>query len=364
MKVLFHLGHPAHFHLFKNIIKDLISKGHSVKILIKKKDILESLIINEGLEYENILPDGRKANKFHIALGLLKQDYGVLKYTLKFKPDLLVGTSVPIAHVGKLLNIPSINVNEDDACVVPLYSKLAYPFVNYIISPFSCNNGKWENKSIKYNGYHELAYLHPKNFQPDINICKKYIDISKDFFVLRFSGLDAHHDKGISGITDSKAKQLLEILEKQGNVFITSERPLSRDLEPYRKKINPLDIHHILAFARIYIGDSQTMAAEAGVLGTPFFRYNGFVGKIGYLKELEKNYKLGFGYKTDEFNKMLKEIKDFLTNENFGVLFNERRQKMLADKIDVTAFMVWFIENYPESAKIMKENPDYQYNFK
>jgi len=37
---------------------------------------------------------------------------------------------------------------------------------------------------------------------------------------------------------------------------------------------------------------------------------------------------------------------------------------MLADKIDVTAFFVWFIENYPDSAKIMKENPDYQYKFK
>ena len=41
-----------------------------------------------------------------------------------------------------------------------------------------------------------------------------------------------------------------------------------------------------------------------------------------------------------------------------------RRQKMLVDKIDVSAFYVWFIENYPESARIMKENPDYQYRFK
>ena len=44
--------------------------------------------------------------------------------------------------------------------------------------------------------------------------------------------------------------------------------------------------------------------------------------------------------------------------------FQRRRQKMLSDKIDVTAFLVWFIENYPESAKIMKENPDYQFNFR
>ena len=42
-----------------------------------------------------------------------------------------------------------------------------------------------------------------------------------------------------------------------------------------------------MAFASLYIGDSQTMAAEAGVLGVPFVRFNDFVGRIGYLRELE-----------------------------------------------------------------------------
>jgi len=37
---------------------------------------------------------------------------------------------------------------------------------------------------------------------------------------------------------------------------------------------------------------------------------------------------------------------------------------MLSEKIDVTAFIVWFVENWPESFKIMKENPDYQLNFR
>ena len=37
---------------------------------------------------------------------------------------------------------------------------------------------------------------------------------------------------------------------------------------------------------------------------------------------------------------------------------------MLKDKIDVTAFMVWFIENFPESHKIMKKNPNYDERFK
>jgi len=36
----------------------------------------------------------------------------------------------------------------------------------------------------------------------------------------------------------------------------------------------------------------------------------------------------------------------------------------LSTKIDPTAFMVWFIENYPESFRIMKEDPGYQERFK
>ena len=59
-------------------------------------------------------------------------------------------------------------------------------------------------------------------------------------------------------------------------------------------------MHHIMAFAKMYIGDSQTMAAEAGVLGTPFVRFNDFVGRIGYLRELEDVYNLGYGVKTPD----------------------------------------------------------------
>ena len=50
-----------------------------------------------------------------------------------------------------------------------------------------------------------------------------------------------------------------------------------------------------MVFASLYIGDSQTMSAEAGVLGVPFVRFNDFVGRIGYLRELEDTYELGYG---------------------------------------------------------------------
>ena len=37
---------------------------------------------------------------------------------------------------------------------------------------------------------------------------------------------------------------------------------------------------------------------------------------------------------------------------------------MLSEKIDLTAYLTWFLENYPESFKIHKEEPEYQERFK
>src|SRR5674476_1633093 len=139
MKILFYMGHPAHFHLFKNVIRNLAVKGNEVKILIKKKDILEDLLIRSNLPYQNILPEGRKDSKAGIALGVVKRDLRLLKHCLKNRPDILVGTSTEIGHIGTLLKIPSINVNEDDADVVPLYTKLSYPWSTHILSPLVCN---------------------------------------------------------------------------------------------------------------------------------------------------------------------------------------------------------------------------------
>jgi len=101
----------------------------------------------------------------------------------------------------------------------------------------------------------------------------------------------------------------------------------------YRIKINPLDMHHILAYAKLFIGDSQTMAAEAGVLGTPFIRFNDFVGRISYLDELENTYNLGFGFKTDEEDRLLKKIDELLKTEKINEEWQIKREKCCWKKL-------------------------------
>ena len=364
MRILVYLGHPAHFYNYKNVIPKLKEDGHQVEVLIKKKDVLQELLDEVGMPYHNILKEGRKDTKLGILWGTLKRAWRLNAFCAKFKPDILTGTSVENSWIGKIRHIPVININEDDADVVPKYAKLSYPWADEILTPVVCDNGKWNKKSVKYNGYHELAYLHPNNFTPNRSVVEKYFSTDTPYFLIRFAKLKAHHDTGIKGIDSVIAQNLLDVLLPHGRVYISSERELEERFEPYRIHIRPIDMHHVMAFADLYIGDSQTMAAEAGVLGVPFVRFNDFVGRIGYLRELEDVYHLGYGIKTDEIERLFETIKLLLSMPNRAETFQERRRQMLADKIDVASFLTWFIKCYPQSKEEFMKNADVQYQFR
>jgi uncharacterized protein len=99
-------------------------------------------------------------------------------------------------------------------------------------------------------------------------------------------------------------------------------------------------------------------------LGVPAIRSNSFVGRISYLEEEEHKYGLTYGFKPDEFGKMFAKIEELLKMPNLKAEWQRRRERMLAEKIDVTAFLIWFVEQWPESLRIMKDNSEYQNNFK
>lgn len=366
MNILIQLSHPAHFHLYKNVAKNLMDDGHKVFILIKTKDILEDLLKQSGLPYYNILQQAHRKSKLGILWDMFVRDWRMWRFVRKNKIDLLTGSTVEVAQVGWLTRKYRVNTGEDDMRIVPLFQKMAGPFIQTILSPNTCDNWKLEPKSVKYAGYHKLAYLHPNQFQPDKKVVEKYFSSEKPYFILRFAKLKAYHDitADAHGINTEIAQNLINILLPHGDVYITSERELEPQFERYRLKINPLDIHHVLAFAKLYIGDSQSMAVEAAMLGTPSLRFNDFAGKIGVLEELEHKYELTFAISPSEPQKLYDKVDELLNMPELHEDFQARRQRMLSDKIDVTAFFTWFIENYPKSREVMKENPDFQYKFK
>ncbi len=358
MKVLIYLNHPAHFHLFRNVFKGLKKNGISFLVVSKKKDILDELLMASDTPYINVLAKGRKSSKWSMITSIVRRGFRLFRIIKDYKPDLIIGTAFELAHLGKILSVPFVCVIEDDAAVVKLWSTYSYPWASYIMSPHVCDNGKWNDKSLKYNGYHELAYLHPDHFTADPTIVENYFSVEKPYAILRFVQLTAQHDKGITGINKDICSKLISILKPHMDIYITSERELESEFEPYRLQINPLDVHHVMAFAEIYIGDSQTMAAEAGVLGTPFVRFNDFVGRIGYLRELEEKYELGYGIKTENESELYSTVERLISSKDLSGVFQERRRRMLSEKVNVADMLVWFIEHFPDSVEEMKSDSE------
>ena len=363
-KYLFLISHPAHFHMFKYTMQILKNNDHDIVAVIRPKDVLEELCKESGLNYFKV--NERRETKciFSLGISLLSRVVDVWKIVKKEKPDLLIGSDGVLSYVGFLKRIPSFEFFEDDVAVIKLYASLFFPFYSKIVSPIVTDAGRWKSKQIRYAGYQKLAYLHPNYFVADEEILSKYDLKANTYFILRFSNLCAHHDVGIGGFTMDDILKVIEILKPHGKIYITSEKKLDERLEPYRLKISPSDLHQVLAFSIMLIGDSQSMSVESAMLGRPSVRFSDFAGKISVLEELEHKYGLTYGIKTKNPELLFNKIEELLVMPDLREEFQRRRQTMLADKIDVTAFFVWFIENYPESALIMKENPDYQYRFK
>ena len=73
-----------------------------------------------------------------------------------------------------------------------------------------------------------------------------------------------------------------------------------------------------------------------------------------YLDDLQERWEK----ERDPDREVKDKINEILSTPNLKQKLQKRRQRMLEDKIDVTAFLIWFVENYPDSSIIMKENPE------
>ena len=362
LRLLFDLGHPAHVHCFKNIIKYFINKGYDVKIVVREREnIVGSLLDYYGLKYEELYPNAKGLPRK--AIIMLKNDLKLLKIAKKFNPDVFVSfLSVYSAHVSAILNKPHIAFYDSEPAFLIL--KTSIHFTNVIITPERLrSNIVPKQKHISIKGYKELAYLRPNWFKPNPDVLEM-LGISKDeiYVILRFNAFDASHDIGIKGFSLDDKRILVKELEKCARVFISSELKLPNDLERHAIKIPPHRMHDALYYASLLVGDTGTMVTEAGILGTPAIISHPKSLKMSNFIELEKKYGLIFNIR--EPRMAIEKAVELIQQSDLKQEWKKKRENLLKEKIDVTAFMTWFIENYPESFKIMKENPEYQERFK
>jgi hypothetical protein len=361
MNILIDIAHPAHVHVTRNVYSELTKKGHKVYVTVK--NIPSAIQLLDIYKIPYIYLGGKKDSLRGKAILQLK--YNIQIWWLVVTKRIQVGfsTSITPPQISRIYAMQSIVFDDDDDEVEPLFVKWGHPFSDVVLSPACAIRST--NKMIPYAGYHELAYLHPNRFTPDSSVLTEIgLKPGDVYFIMRFNAFKAHHDVGVQGLSIENKRKLIEKLEKKGKVFITTERNIDDEFKKYQLLISPEKAHSLMYYATMLIGDSQTMTSEAAVIGTPAIRSNTFVGRISYLEEEEHKYNLTYGFLPTNSEAMFQKIDELLALPDLKATWQERRMKMLEDKIDVSAFFVWFIENYPESAKIIRENPDYQFRFR
>jgi predicted glycosyltransferase len=356
MRVLIEIGHPAHVHQFRHVIYELRRKGHEVCVATTDKEITLALLNAYKLEYALLGVNKGGGVAYKSAL-LLKSFLKMLTVVKIFKPDIFVSRGSPVSAItSRLLNKPHISFYDTEH--TSMQDAITVPLTDTIIVP-SCYQKNHGQTQIAIDGYKELMYLHPARFTPNPAVLTELGLAEGDpFIIVRFVSWQASHDVGQHGIRDKVG--LVKALEQYGRVLITSEGALPPELQPYQIRVSPEKLHDLLYYATLYVGEGGTTASEAAVLGTPSIYVSSLVGTMGNFIELEETYDLLYSF-TDggaALDKAVEILQDPKSKDKWRI----KRDRLLTDKIDVTEFMVWFVENYPRSFTEMKEHPEAQYS--
>ena len=355
MRILVDIGHPAHVHLFKNTAHEMISKGNAFYFTVREGEN-ESVLLNEnGFKYSVI---GKKQKgALRKILKLFTFSYRILKVARNFKPDLFLSHGSMYAGYAALIYGKKHIALEDTGNMEQLF--FSKPVSNVILSPRSLQVDLGR-KHIKYDGFHELAYLHPARFKPDIAVLNE-LNLQKDekYIIIRFVSWNATHDIGQTGFSFAQKARLIEEISRHVRIFISGEESLPEEFARFGLKIPPGRFHHALAFAAMHIGEGATTVSECAMLGTPALYVNSI--SAGTLKQQEK-----YGLVTclKQTDGIIEKVIELLQFPQLKAEFQHRRRKMLLENIDVTSFLVWFIENFPGSKDKLKKDPSFQGTFK
>ncbi len=307
MKYIFELNHPKHYYQFKYVMQQLVRDGHEIKVLARDKDVLLNVLREEKVDFE-IFGLHKKTLKDKI-LGTPKLILNYKRIAKRWQPDVIVSkASFYGCFVAKMIGAKSVIFPDSE--VVKVTNRYVVPLCTKVITPkkFALDYGK---KHLRIAGMFEDCYLAPSVFTPEAKIGKQLRDKNKPYAVLRFVGWYANHDVHNNGLTLDEKKQLIAAIEPHMRVYISSEKPLPAELQQYQLPTAANAIHSVLTYADLYLGDSQTMAAEAALLGTPAIRTNTFVGPndMTNFKVLENEY--GLLRNIREFKDVLPVVKEF-----------------------------------------------------
>jgi hypothetical protein len=318
-----------------------------VLIVACNKDVAYQLLDKYEFEYRGIGNFNGSLMKKAISLPWL--DFKMYLELKKFNPDIILGFgSIIGSHASFLRQKKCINFEDTETSMGQI--RLYLPFTDTVCTP-SCFLKDLGPKQIRYNGYTGLTHLHPNYYKPDPSVLDE-LDLNKEdeFIILRFVSWTATHDLGHSGIKNRL--DLIKELENYGRVFISSESELNKDYEKYKIRSSPEKLHDLLYYSSLYIGEGGTTASEAAILGTHSIFISTASGQYGVFRDLER---YGLLWTYDNEKNVAKKVGEILQN-NPKIEGKRKRDVLLKDKIDVTAFMCQLIENYPDNVADLRDH--------
>jgi predicted glycosyltransferase len=338
MRILIDILHPAHVHFFRNFHAEMTARGHDLLITARAKDRSLELLDRYGLPYEHI--SDQMSGSVGMTLEMAQRTFRLLRIMREFDPDVMTGIMGPsIALAGAVARVPAVVFYDTEFARQTNW--FVYPLAHSVCTP-DCYQGTVRGTHVEYAGYHELAYLHPKRFVPEPDRLAAFgLSSDERYSLVRFVSWQAVHDRNEKGLTADQKRALIETLNSNGRVVISSEAPLPPDLAPLAIAGPVEDIHHVIAHAQIVVGESATMSSEAAVLGVPAVMI-ATTGR-GYTDDEERRYGLVQHFTEDQYDLAVAAIEKLCADSprDVGML---ARRRLLEEKIDVTQWMVDYFE--------------------
>lgn len=364
MKVLFLVYHPVDPYIVFDTAKKIEKEGgKTFFVIIEKEGIIQKIV--DSYNFENTIIGKSKRSLIGKLLNIIIVVLGVVRYIKKFSPDIIFSPATPYSSLAcRFTKIPLVCWEDTETATFNF--KYSHGRINTLLLVDSFYKKLPGDNIIRFKGYKELAYLHPNHFKPDESVLTKLgLNKMDKIILMRFSALNAMHDIGLKSEVDANDDKILKFIEKieclyNAKVLISvTERELDSRFEKYRLHIEPSSYAHFLSFCTLYIGEGTTTASEAGVLGVPWIALRD--KPLGYLIDQESNY--GLGFRINNIDAALSKAEELLASENLKEIWQKKRRRMLKNKIDVSRFLTWFLCNYPQSHKMMKDDARYQNKF-
>ncbi len=344
MRILIEAHHPAHIHFFKHAVRAWRERGHEVLMLGRDRDVMRALLAAYDWIPSRLVSVAGKNNRFPLA-EFVQRQLRVASTIASFRADIVLSLMGSYTQSTALFGRPNIIFTDSE--FQSFNHRIAHPFATRIYTP-ECFWKDLGPRQVRYRGYHELAFLHPRRFQPDPGVLDELGLARGSYLVLRTSAWNTLHDVGERGI-EAQLDAFVERALGFGPVVIVPEGGrLPARWEHLRLRVAPHRFHDVLAFAKLVATEGASTASEAACLGVPAVYVN--TTRRGYLDDQAHRYGLVYDFREPQsaLDRTLSLLREPPDPQGLAAA----RRRLIDEHVDVTQLVVELVEQFDRDAEL------------